>query len=252
MVTGVRRVVSVFFFLMLLVNCYAGFAHSNSVNQISITQLADGVWLHTTYYTYPDGTRFPSNGLIVKEGDSLTLIDTAWGELLTIELLEAINSEIKLPVSKAFVTHAHGDRAAGVDVLELKGIKVFAHPLTVQLTTEQGAAVPNNIISELEEAGSVVKFGSLELFFPGAGHAMDNVMAWLPDKRILFGGCAVRALQSSSVGNVVHGDVHSWLKITKQLKRKFKSAAIVVPGHGRVGGYDLLSHTEKLITERLK
>ncbi|MAD03811.1 MAG: VIM family subclass B1 metallo-beta-lactamase [Pseudoalteromonas sp.] len=240
------------FIFFLLIYSFQVSAQENRPNQVSITQLADGVWLHTSYYTYPNGTEFPSNGLIVKEGDSLTLIDTAWGELLTLDLLEAISLEIKLPVSKAFVTHAHGDRAAGIDVLESKGINVFAHPLTAQLTIEQGAAVPNNIIKELRVADSVVKFGSLELFFPGPGHAMDNVMAWLPEKRILFGGCAVRSLQSSSVGNLVHGDIHSWLNITKQLKRKFKSAVIVVPGHGAVGGYDLLSHTEKLITDHLK
>ncbi|MBU77573.1 MAG: VIM family subclass B1 metallo-beta-lactamase [Pseudoalteromonadaceae bacterium] len=241
-----------YFVFFLLICSFHGAAQDSKPNQVTITALDEGVWLHTSYYTYPNGTRFPSNGLIVKEGDSLTLIDTAWGELLTLDLLEAIHSEIKLPVSKAFVTHAHGDRAAGVDVLESKGIDVFAHPLTVQLTTEQGAAVPNNTIKELKEAGSVVKFGSLELFYPGAGHAMDNVMAWLPEKRILFGGCAVRSLQSSSVGNLVHGDIHSWLNITKQLNKQFKSTVMVVPGHGDVGGYELLSHTEKLISDHLK
>ena len=208
---------------------------------VEITKIGDGVWLHTSFYIYPNGVKFPSNGLIIKEGQSLTLIDTAWGELQTVNLLSVIESQIKLPVTKALVTHAHSDRASGVDVLESKGVKVFSHPLTKQLTIEQGAPVPDNVISELKEEGSLVKFGSFEVFFPGAGHAMDNLMVWLPKRKILFGGCAIRSLDSKSAGNIVHGDINSWLKITKQLKDKYNDASLVVPGHGKVGGLSYLA-----------
>ena len=53
---------------------------------IQIIKLDEGVWMHTSYYTYPNHVKFPSNGLIVKEGHQLTLIDTAWGELQTVQL----------------------------------------------------------------------------------------------------------------------------------------------------------------------
>ena len=69
------RVLGYFF---LLICSYHGAAQDSKPNQVTITALDEGVWLHTSYYTYPSGTRFPSNGLIVKEGNSLTLIDTAW------------------------------------------------------------------------------------------------------------------------------------------------------------------------------
>lgn len=51
--------------------------------------------------------------------------------------------------------------------------------------------VLNNIIKEFKEVGLVVKFGLFELFYLGVGYVMDNVMVWLFEKRILFGGCVV-------------------------------------------------------------
>jgi metallo-beta-lactamase class B VIM len=237
--------------ILIIVFSFNSMAESKSDTDIQITKIDDGVWLHTSFYIYPNGVKFPSNGLIIKEDQSLTLIDTAWGELQTVNLLKAIELKIKLPVTKALVTHAHSDRASGVDVLESKGIKVFSHPLTKQLTIEQGSPVPDNVINELKEAGSLVKFGSLEVFYPGAGHAMDNLFVWLPERKILFGGCAIRSLDSTSAGNIVHGDINSWLKITKQLKGRYKDANIVVPGHGNIGGVELFGHTEKLIQDKV-
>lgn len=226
-------------------------AEIKSNTDIVITKIDDGVWLHTSFYIYPNGVKFPSNGLIIKEGKSLTLIDTAWGELQTVKLLEAIDMQIKLPVIKAIVTHAHSDRASGVDVLESRGIKVLSHPLTKQLAIEQGAPVPDHVINELKDAGSSITMGSLKVFFPGAGHARDNLMVWLPNKHILFGGCAIRSLGSKSAGNIVHGDINSWLKITQELSSQYKDAAIVVPGHGEVGGFELIKHTELLIKAKI-
>ncbi len=234
--------------VFMLVSGY-GFAENsiNAQNPIKITRLDDGVWMHTSYYTYPNHVKFPSNGLIVKEGHQLTLIDTAWGELQTVQLLKAIKLEINLPVSKAIVTHAHSDRAAGVDVLESSGVEVYSHPLTKRFTIENGSPVPNNTLDAIAEAGSSMHFGSLEVFFPGAAHAMDNVMVWLPEKKILFGGCAIRALSSKSAGNTVHGDIQSWSQIIKGVKERYKNALVVVPGHGNFGGVELLAHTESVV-----
>lgn len=237
--------------LLLIVYSLSSVAESKAETNVKIEKIYNGVWVHTSFYTYPNGVKFPSNGLIVKEGKSLTLIDTAWGELQTVELLDAIEQHIQLPVTKALVTHAHSDRASGVDVLESNGVQVFSHPLTKKLTIEQGAPVPNNVIDELREAGSSVKFGSFDVLFPGAGHAIDNLIVWLPKKHILFGGCAVRSLESKSAGNTAHGDIHSWLEITKELISKYKDAVVVVPGHGDAGGFELLGHTQNLIQESI-
>ena len=85
---------------------------------IDVRRLDEGLWIHTTFRTLDDGTRFPSHGLIVQEGEALTLIDTAWGEEETELLLDAIAVQVGLPITRAVVTHFHADRAGGTSVLQ--------------------------------------------------------------------------------------------------------------------------------------
>ena len=224
-----------------------GLAFAESDSDIQIRRLAEGVWLHTSHYVYPGGTRFPSNGLIVKDGEGLILVDTAWGELKTVALMNAIELEIGLPVTKAVVTHYHSDRAAGVDVLEARGVKVFSHPLTQRFTIEHGLPVPDNTLDSLVKPGAVTTLGKLQVFFPGPAHSMDNLMVWLPNEHILFGGCAVRAGASTSAGNTSHGDIESWVQVMSFVSERYSDAKIVVPGHGEPGGVDLIDHTSRLV-----
>ena len=48
------------------------------VGEVRLYQIADGVWSHIATQSF-DGAVYPSNGLIVRDGDELLLIDTAWG-----------------------------------------------------------------------------------------------------------------------------------------------------------------------------
>lgn len=214
---------------------------------IEITPLDDGVWLHTSYYTYPGGTRFPSNGLVVANGDGLLLVDSAWGERSTARLLEVIDARIGRPVTHAVITHSHGDRISGTDVLEERGIVVLAHPLTRQLAVEYGLPVPDQALEALREPGSSMDFRGMEVLYPGPGHSPDNLVVWLPGQKILFGGCAVRALSADSAGNLAHADLDLWLLLIEGLSTRFPDAEIVVPGHGAVGDLQLLAHTAGLL-----
>ena len=47
-------------------------------SEVRLYQIADGVWSHIATQSLMAG--HPSNGLIVRDGDELLLIDTAWGE----------------------------------------------------------------------------------------------------------------------------------------------------------------------------
>jgi len=227
--------------------CLQTFSLAQAESTIQIRNLTEGVWVHTSTYSYPNAVKFSSNGLIVQDGKELILIDTAWGELQTVELLRAIELKINLPVTTAIITHAHGDRAAGVDILESAGIEVTSHPLTQRITKEHGLPVPDNVFNDLATPQSTTKAGKLEVIFPGPAHAMDNLLVWLPDKKILFGGCAIRAISATSAGNTAHGDIESWIEVMKFLRSQYKSATTVIPGHGEVGGIELIGHTARLL-----
>ncbi len=233
-------------FRLFLLACIVLQGCASSDADIDIERLADGVWLHTSYYTYPSGTRLPSNGLVVRSQDELTLVDTAWGELLTIGLVTKIEREIGLPVTQAIVTHAHADRIAGVDALESRGIKVYSHPDTQRLAARQGLPVPDLILPALATPGSSSALGELEAHYPGPAHAPDNLVIWLPGHGILFGGCAVRPAKADSLGNIADADLTNWQAVMQYLLGQFSDARLVIPGHGAPGDIGLLQHTARL------
>ena len=84
------------------------------------------------------------------------------------------------------------------------------------------------------------------MFYPGAGHTLDNVVVWLPKANILFGGCFIRSLDSKSLGYTGEADIGQWPSSVDALLAKYPDAKLVVPGHGAIGDLALLRHTKAL------
>ncbi len=193
-----------------------------------------------------DGVLYPSHGVVVREGDHLVLLDAAWGADATKELLVWIDDNIGLPVARALSTHFHDDRTGGVAVLDAAGIDVWSHPMTQTLSAAAGNPVPPNALAALEAPGSTVQFGTLEVLYPGGGHADDNIMVWLPEQRILYGGCAVRELATDNLGNTADADLDYWPQAIRNAQAAYPETEIVIPGHGEPGGPELLEHMHEL------
>lgn len=215
---------------------------------VKLRLLRPGVWIHTSRYVFPDGSVIPANGLVVKEGGGLVLIDTAWGEMLTAELLDQIQREIKLPVRRAIVTHSHADRIAGADLLRQRGIPVFAHPLTCRRAAAVAIAMPSDSLAGLRKPGDAEFVGSVEVYYPGPAHSPDNIVVWVPSARVLFGGCAVKSIDSN-LGNLADADTRAWPEALHRMMERYRLAEVVVPGHGAEGGQQLLTHTLELLTK---
>jgi hypothetical protein len=72
--------------------------------------------------------------------------------------------------------------------------------LTAQLAKEYGYPSLNPALDEKP----VIKVGDtiLEAYYPGEGHSKDNITVWLPQSKILFRGCFVKALGAKDLGNL--------------------------------------------------
>jgi glyoxylase-like metal-dependent hydrolase (beta-lactamase superfamily II) len=220
---------------------------ASASDDLQVRELRPGVWLHTSWHTYADGTRFPSNGLLVRDGQDLLLVDTACGPKLTRELLDWVDANLHARVRRAIVTHWHDDRLGGGDVLSERGIPFTGHSLTHAIAIARDLPVPD-VLPGLEEAGAVVITGPVEVFYPGPAHTRDGVMVYVPAARLLFGSCAVRALDAKDMGNVADGDLAAWPGSIRRARERYaEKTEVVVPGHGAPGDIALLDHTLALL-----
>ncbi len=216
---------------------------------VSVKKITDGVWLHTSSQNIPGAGIVPSNGLAVLDKDSLILVDTAWGEIATQQLAQKLKAETGKDISKVVITHFHFDRLAGVDWLEAQGAEVFTHPLTPSLSAKLGTPIPNTSVSALAKLGARTNFGPIEISYPGPAHTEDNLMVWVKEHKLLFGGCAVRAANNRSLGNIADADLSKWPTSLQWAKVTYKDAKMVVPSHGNPAGIELLDHSLKLLAE---
>ncbi|MGJ8561064.1 MAG: subclass B1 metallo-beta-lactamase [Litorimonas sp.] len=214
---------------------------------VTLSPIAEGVWVHTTHYRLPGQAPIPVNGLVVVDGEEVTLVDGAWGELATVSLLEKIRTETGKPVTKMIVTHHHADRTAGVDAAEREGIEVFTHPTTPMLAARAGWPAPNTSVAALGAPKSRILVGRVEVAYPGHGHASDNLIAYLPDERILYTGCAARGAGSETLGNIEDADLPKWRESLLWTKATYPQTLTVVPGHGKGANLSLIDATIALI-----
>ena len=218
---------------------------------IALQKIAEGVWVHTSNYTVPGRKPIPSNGLIVADGDELIMIDTAWGEMATKSLLAKIKTEIGKPVSKLIITHHHLDKLSGVDVMEFEGAKVFTHPLTPIKAVNSGYPVPNTSVAALKDARSRTKVGTVEIAYPGAAHAEENLVVYIPEQKILYGGCAIKGAEANSLGNLSDADIKAWPASLNWVKATYPETKVIVPGHGKGADLSLIDKTIAMIAAKV-
>ncbi|MFP2911313.1 subclass B1 metallo-beta-lactamase [Pyxidicoccus sp. 3LFB2] len=207
---------------------------------IQLRRLAPGVWLHTTL-SGEDFGHYPANGLLIEEGEGSLLVDMGWNARHAEHLLTWARETLRRPVRAAVVTHFHSDRTGGVPALVAQGLPVYGLEETLALAKTRGQPVPTHTVSQGEALGPI------EVFFPGAGHAPDNVVVWHKDSGVLFGGCFVKDSASKNLGNVGDADVKAWPASLERTRQRFPEMRVVVPGHGQPGGTELLTHTEALL-----
>lgn len=205
----------------------------------SVRLIAPDVWLYVS--EREDGVA--GNSLVVSLPDGPLLVDPPWGDRQTDAILDWSQRALGRPIAYAVSTHSHADRTGGIGALDKRGIRTGALALTAERTRAGKIPAPDAIFT----AGAHADARGFELFFPGAGHAPDNIVVWLPKARVLFGGCLVKAEESADLGNVADADLAHWPAAIEAVRARYPAASIVVPGHGRVGTTRALDRTVELV-----
>ena len=212
---------------------------------LMVEEIGVDIWRHVSYHELQNFGRVPANGLIVVSEGVAALIDTPWTDEQTQRLMDWVSRSLKARVESVIATHSHGDCMGGLAAAHELGVTSYAGELTADRAKAKGLPVPQNTFVD----SATVKVGllDLELRYFGPGHTIDNIVVWVRERRVLFGGCLVRSMASASLGYTAEADLSSWPKTIEALLLRFSSAETIVPGHGKPGGTELLTHTLRLL-----
>lgn len=214
---------------------------------VFLRPVAEGVWVHTTYFDLPDFGRCPANGLVVIDGQEALLIDLPWTDEQTGMLFDWISKNHGALVRTVVPTHFHEDCMGGLAEAHRRGATSYGLDKTVEIARRKGLPVPK-IPLRLRTMVRCGRTVALVTHY-GAGHTTDNVVAWLPRQGILFGGCLIKSMDSQSLGNTRDGDLEAYPATLRKVQADYPHAKVVVPGHGAWGGPELIEHTLELCPE---
>ncbi|WMN59594.1 subclass B1 metallo-beta-lactamase [Pseudoalteromonas xiamenensis] len=217
--------------------------------KFDIKPIAKGVYQHTSYQAVPGFGVVGSNGLVVIEDQKAYIVDTPWSVEDTEALVDWIEAQ-QISVKASLSTHYHEDRTAGIEWLNEHGVATYASSLTNQILSQKGKPKATHELRsdrEINVAGS-----TLEVLYPGGGHTKDNVVVWIPNQKMLFGGCFIRSNGAKSLGNLKDATLNTWYGSLENVTATYPDIQFVVPGHGESGTSALISNTKQLVEAKLR
>ena len=102
---------------------------------------------------------------------------------------------------------------------------------------------PNRLYPLTEGLTLTVGRETVEVYFPGPSHTVDNVVVYFRGRDLLFGGCMIKALGARNPGFTGDADMAAWPWSAQKVLERYPKARLVVPGHGPVGTLELVRHT---------
>jgi metallo-beta-lactamase class B IMP len=211
-------------------------AAGESLPDLKIEKLEEGVYVHTSFEEVNGWGGVTKHGLVVLVNTDAYLIDTPFTTKDTEKLVNWF-VERGYKIKGSISSHFHSDSTGGIEWLNSQSIPTYASELTNELLKKDGKVQAKNSFSGVSYW--LVK-NKIEVFYPGPGHTQDNVVVWLPEKKILFGGCFVKP---DGLGNLGDANLEAWPKSAKILMSKYGKAKLVVSSHSKIGGASLLKRT---------
>ncbi|MCV2486853.1 subclass B1 metallo-beta-lactamase [Flavobacterium sp. SH_e] len=239
-----RKLASIILFLVIVSNSFG--QSKNSPLQIS--HLTGDFYVYRTFNDYK-GVKISANAMYLVTDKGVVLFDAPWDKTQFQPLLDSIKAKHNKDVIMVFATHSHDDRAGGLGFYREKGIKTYSGKLTDEILKKKNEKRAEFIISN-DTVFTVGKY-KFEVFYPGKGHAPDNIVAWFGKEKILYGGCFVKSAEANDLGYLGDANVGEWKKSIAKVQSRCKNPKYIIPGHDDWTNIESLNHTLKLVDEYL-
>lgn len=217
-----------------------------NVGPPTVEEVGDGVYA----YIQPDGTWFINNTGFLVGSRGVTSIDACSTERRTRDYLAAIAQVSDRPVRMLVNTHHHGDHTYGNYLFPTATI--VAHERCREEVLAFGLPTPHG-------PWGVVDWDAIELEPPFLtysdritvwaddlrcevrhvgipAHTTNDAIVWIPERSVLFSG---DLLFNRGTPFVLMGSVTGSIEVLETVVRPL-GARVIVPGHGPVGGPELV------------
>ena len=162
-----------------------GFENPEHNNNLRISPLTGDFYIFTTYNLYK-GEKIPANGMYMVTDHGVVMIDSPWDTTQFQPLLDSIKAKHNKNVVMCFATHFHEDRTGGFDYYRQLGIKTYSTRRTDELSKKRGMKRAEFLMDK-DTVFTVGQY-SFQIYYPGHGHAPDNIVVWFEKEKILYGG----------------------------------------------------------------
>ena len=142
------------------------------------------------------------------------MVDTAWTDDQTAQILNWIKQEINLPVALAVVTTRIRTRWAVWTRCMRRGLRLMPMRCRTSLPRKRGMVAAQHSLTFAAngwvEPAIAPNFGPLKVFYPGPGHTSDNITVGIDGTDIAFGGCLIKDSKAKSLGNLGDADTEHY------------------------------------------
>ena len=207
---------------------------------LKIIPLTAYSFVHITYLQTETFGKVACNGLVfIKNGEAI-VFDTPTNDTVSLELMDWIEKKMKSRIKAVVINHFHEDCLGGLKAFHKRDIPSYANIKTLELAGEKGFEVPQHGFELKQE----LKIGGQKIInqFYGEGHTKDNIVSHIPSENVLFGGCMIKEVDAG-FGFLGDANTAEWSKTVQKIKGNIPNLTFIIPGHGEVGGVELLDYT---------
>ncbi|WP_299886635.1 subclass B1 metallo-beta-lactamase [uncultured Lacinutrix sp.] len=241
-----KRIFALFFITIILYNCTSNkeVLYNFESETLKIVPISNTIFKHISYLKTDDFGNVACNGMIYFNKNEAIVFDTPTDGIASLELIKWIHKVQKKKIKAVVVTHFHSDCLGGLEQFHKIDTKSYANNKTIDLAKQNNIkTLPKNGFNNMIE----IKVGKEIIFakFFGEGHTIDNVVGYIPNEKTLFGGCLIKTMNASK-GYLGDANTNEWSKTVEVIKKEIPDLNIIIPGHGKHGGTELLDYTIRL------
>jgi metallo-beta-lactamase class B len=214
---------------------------------LTLKKLSAKTYVHTSYLHTNDFGKVPCNGMLVVSNHEAIVFDTPADNKSALELINFASKNLKCKIVAVVPTHFHDDCVGGISTFQEHGISAYASEKTLTLLKKKGKTFAKPI--QKFNDSLTLSLGKQKIYakYFGEGHTNDNVVVYFPEDEVMFGGCLIKEVGAGK-GNLEDANTNAWPETVKKVKNTYPKAKIIIPGHGKLGGTELLDYTIKLFS----